>query len=157
MFGFTVDRHIAAPPEVVFARATDFRRAPEFISAIVKMEILTAGPVGVGTRFRETRMLFGREATEEMSVTTFEPPKRYTLSAESHGSRYHTELSFAPDGQGTRMTMTFEGTPVTFMARVMSVLMRPMMKSMVKMCAKDLDDIKQAVERDRNETIGASA
>jgi hypothetical protein len=28
---------------------------------------------------------------------------------------------------------------------------------MVKMCAKDLDDIKQAVERDRNETIGASA
>ena len=157
MFGFTVDRHIAAPPDVVFARASDFRRATETVAAIVKMDILTSGPVGVGTRFRETRVLFGREATEEMTVTTFEPPRRYTLSAESHGSRYHTELSFVPDGQGTRMTMTFQGTPVTLMARVMSVLMRPMMKSAAKMCAKDLDDIKAAIERDRGAVASASA
>jgi carbon monoxide dehydrogenase subunit G len=157
MFGFTVDRHVAAPPDVVFARASDFRRAPETIAAIVKMEMLTDGPVRVGTRFRETRVLFGRAATEEMTVTALEPPKRYTLAAESHGSRYHTELSFAPDGQGTRVTMTFAATPVTFMARVMSVLMRPMMKSMVKMCAKDLDDLKAAIESDRNAGLGASA
>jgi carbon monoxide dehydrogenase subunit G len=157
MFGFSVDRHVAAPPDVVFARASDFRRATETVAAIVKMDILTSGPVGVGTRFRETRVLFGREATEEMTVTTFEPPRRYTLSAESHGSRYHTELSFVPDGQGTRMTMTFQGTPVTLMARVMSVLMRPMMKSAAKMCAKDLDDIKAAIERDRGAVASASA
>jgi carbon monoxide dehydrogenase subunit G len=157
MFGFSVDRHVDAPPDVVFARASDFRRATETVAAIVKMDILTSGPVGVGTRFRETRVLFGREATEEMTVTTFEPPRRYTLSAESHGSRYHTELSFVPDGQGTRMTMTFQGTPVTLMARVMSVLMRPMMKSAAKMCAKDLDDIKAAIERDRGAVASASA
>ena len=60
MFGFSVDRHVDAPPEVVFAHASDFRRAPEFITAIAKMEILTSGPVGAGTRFRETRMMFGR-------------------------------------------------------------------------------------------------
>ena len=155
MFGFTVDRHIAAPPDVVFARAADFRHAPEVISAIVKMEILTSGPVGAGTRFRETRMLFGREATEEMTVTAFEPPKRYTLSAESHGSRYHTELSFAAEGQGTRMTMTFQGTPVTLTARIMSVLMRPMMKTLAKTCAKDLEDIKTAIERERGAAMSA--
>jgi hypothetical protein len=155
MFGFSVDRHIAAPPAIVFARASDFRRAPESISAIVKMDMLTDGPVGVGTRFRETRIVFGREATEEMTVTEFESPKRYTLGAESHGSRYHTELSFVPDGQGTRVTMTFAATPLTFMARVMSVLLRPMAKSMVKMCAKDLDDLKGAIERDPNAASGA--
>jgi hypothetical protein len=157
MFGFSVDRHVAAPPDVVFARATDFRRAPETVTAIVKMEILTSGPVGVGMRFRETRVMFGREATEEMTVTTFEPPRGYTLSAESHGSRYHTELTFVPDGQGTRITMTFQGTPISFMARVMSVLMRPMMKSVMKVCAKDLDDIKAAAERDYGAAISASA
>jgi hypothetical protein len=156
MFGFTVDRHIAAPPDVVFARASDFRRGHETISAIVKMDVLTDGPVRIGTRFRETRVMFGREATEEMTVTAFEPPKRYTLAAESHGSRYHTELSFAPDGQGTRVTMSFAAMPVTFMARVMGVLMRPMMKGIVKMCAKDLDDLKSAIERDRNAAISAS-
>lgn len=157
MFGFSVDCHIAAPPDVVFARASDFRRAPETVTAITRMEILTSGPVGVGMRFRETRVLFGREATEEMTITAFEPPRRYTLSAESHGSRYHTELSFAPDGQGTRMTMTFQGTPVTLMARIMSVLMKPMMKTVMKACAKDLDDIKAAAERDHGAAVSASA
>jgi|EndMetStandDraft_9_1072997.scaffolds.fasta_scaffold106889_2 carbon monoxide dehydrogenase subunit G len=157
MFGFSVDCHIAAPPDVVFARASDFRRGAETITAIAKMEMLTTGPIGVGTRFRETRMMFGREATEEMTITAFEPPKRYTLSAESHGSRYHTELSFAPDGQGTRMTMTFQGTPVTLMARIMSVLMKPMMKKVAQACAKDLDDIKAAAERDYGAAVTASA
>jgi hypothetical protein len=66
-------------------------------------------------------------------------------------------LAFAPDGQGTRVTMTFAATPVTFMARVMSVLMRPMMKSVLKMCAKDLDDLKGAIERDRGGSGAISA
>jgi hypothetical protein len=56
------------------------------------------------------------------------------------------------------MTMTFQGTPVTFMARVMSVLMRPMMKTLVKTCAKDPDDIKASIERDRDApAVSASA
>jgi hypothetical protein len=157
MFGFTVDRHIAAPPDVVFARASDFRRAPETISAIIKTDVLTDGPIRLGTRFRETRVLFGREATEEMTVTAFDPPRSYTLGAESHGSRYHTELAFTPDGQGTRVTMTFAATPLTFMSRVMSLLLRPMAKSMVKMCAKDLEDLKQAIERDSGTSTAGGA
>ncbi len=100
--------------------------------------------------------MFGREATEEMTVTVFEPPRRYTLSAESHGSRYHTELSFAPTARAPRVAMTFQGTPVSFMARVMSVLLRPMMKSVAKACAKDLDDIKAAAERDYGATSASA-
>jgi hypothetical protein len=156
MFGFSIDRHIAAPPDIVFAHAANFPRAAEVISAIVKVDMLTDGPTRVGTRFRETRVVFGREACEEMTVTAFEPPKRYTLGAESHGSRYHTELSFTSDGQGTRVTMTFAATPLTFMARVMSLLTRPLAKSLVKMCAKDLDDLKAAIEA-RSGAISASA
>ena len=43
--------------------------------------------------------------------------------------------------------MHFEGTPVTFMAKIMSFMMKPMMKKMVSICAKDLSDLKKAVEK----------
>ena len=142
----TCKQVIAAPPEVVFRRAADFANAPQAIKGIVKVEMLTSGPVGVGTKFRETRIMFGREATEQMEVTAFEPPHRYALGAESHGSRYHSVLTFRPSGQGCEVEMTFDCTPVTFFAKVMSVLMRPMMKSIAKVCAKDLDDLKATIE-----------
>lgn len=142
----TVERQVDAPPEAVFRVASDFAKAPERIRGIVKVEMLTNGPVGKGTRFRETRKMFGREATETMEVTEFEPPRRYVLGAESHGCRYRAELAFEPQGGGTRMRMIFGAEPLTFFAKVMSVLMRPMMKKMVAECGRDLDDIKQSVE-----------
>lgn len=142
----TIERHISAPPEDVFRAASDFARAPERIRGILKVEMLTGGPVGKGTRFRETRRLFGREASEEMEVIEFEAPRRYVLGAESHGCRYRTELAFEPRGSGTDVRMTFGATPLTFFAKVMSVLMRPMMKKIVTECGKDLDDLRASLE-----------
>lgn len=141
-----VTRHINAPPETVFARATDMEHTAEIISGIEKVEILTDGPVGLGTRFRETRIMLGREAVEEMEFIVFEPPHRYVLGAASHGSRYRTEFVFAEKEGGTDMTLHFEGTPLTFFAKIMTFLMKPMMKKMADMCAADLEDLKKAIE-----------
>ena len=98
----TISETIARPIEEVFAAATDFAGSVERIGGIEKVEMLSEGPVGLGTRFRETRTMFGREATEEMEVVEFEPPRRYVLGAESHGSRYRTEIRFAETGDGPR-------------------------------------------------------
>jgi hypothetical protein len=143
-----VREHIEAPCEQVFARAADFARAPETITAIKKIEMLTPGPTRVGTRFRETRVMFGREATEEMEVVAFEPPRRIALGAESCGCRYHSELRFTPAaGGGTDVEMTFVGTPLTLFAKIVGGLMLPLMKkAMVKACGQDLRDLKAAVE-----------
>ena len=146
MTGIVVTETIAAPPETVFARSTDLARWPETCEAITKVEILTDGPVGVGTRFRETRKMWGKEATEEMEITAFEPPNRYVLGAESHGCKYRTELRFDAQGDGTLVTFDFQGEPQTLTAKVMGFVMKPMMKSMIKMCAKDLADMKAAIE-----------
>ena len=110
------------------------------------MEMLTDGPVGLGTRFRETRVMFKREATEEMEVTAFDAPHSYSLGCENHGCRYRTEFRFAPNGSGTDLEMTFGAEPLTKTAKVMSFLMKPMMKTMMKHCSKDLEDLKAAVE-----------
>ncbi|MBK8977878.1 MAG: SRPBCC family protein [Planctomycetes bacterium] len=139
---------VAAPPAVVFAHASDFARAPEVVDAIVKVEMLTEGPLAVGTRFKETRRMFGKEASEVLEVVELEPPRRYVLGAENHGCRYRTEIACEPAPGGTRLSMTFAVEPLTRFARIMTFLMRPMLKSMAKQCAKDLDCIKRAAEAD---------
>jgi hypothetical protein len=90
--------------------------------------------------------MFKREATEEMEVTAFDPPRSYTLGCESCGCRYSTVMRFTPRGAGTDVAMTFEATPLTTFAKVMSPLMKPMVKSCLKQVAKDLDDLKASVE-----------
>lgn len=146
--GALVLEHVArAPVEVVFALASDFARAPENVPAIRRVEMLTPGPVGRGTRFRETRVMFGKEATAVLEVLELEPPRRYVLGCEEHGCRYRTELSFEPRGELTLMRMRFEVEPLTRVARVVALLMKPMMRGLAKSCAKDLEAIAGVAER----------
>ena len=76
MAQFTIDKYIEAPREVVFDAALDLHSVAENIRGIEKLEVLTEGPIGLGTRFRETRIMFKKEATEVMEITVFERPSR---------------------------------------------------------------------------------
>jgi uncharacterized protein YndB with AHSA1/START domain len=141
MLDLLIQRDIAAPPERVFAVASDLRGAPGRIRAITKMEVLTDGPIRIGTRFRETRKMFRREATEEMEVVAMDPPRALAFGCESNGFRYRMEMRFAPKGAGTEMQMRFQAEALTFLGRVVGALMKPFAKKMMSGCSKDLDDI----------------
>jgi carbon monoxide dehydrogenase subunit G len=142
----TVSETVEAPVDTVFERCSDVTRWAETVSGINKIEVLTEGPVGDGFTFRETRTMFGREATEEMTFAEFSPPGGYVLLAESHGARYRTTHRFEPADGGTRVTLTFEATPVSLGAKIMSPLMRFMKKGLEKCLRDDLADIKKAIE-----------
>lgn len=146
MPSITVERSIRATPERVFDVSTNVREWADIVPAITRVEVLTDGPVGLGTRFRETRKMFGKEATEEMEFVQFERPRRYALGAESHGCRYLTSFEVVPNGDESRLVMTFTGEPQTFAAKLMSFVMKPMMKKMADMCAKDLEAVKARAE-----------
>ncbi|CAN5445557.1 hypothetical protein BH11PLA2_BH11PLA2_15400 [soil metagenome] len=143
----TVSKTIAAPVEKVFAAMADIPNAPSRIPAILKIEMLTPGPVGVGTMFKETRKMFGKEATETMEFTAFEPNQRYVLSADSCGGvHFDTEILFKTEGTGTRVEMNVNAEAKTFASRVMGTLMGWMMKGMMKKCLiADLDGIKKSL------------
>ena len=146
MASLSITKHIAAPPERVFQLSTALEHWAERISAIVRVSKLTDGPVGAGTRFRETRVVFKKESTEEMEFTAFEPGQSYSVGCESCGCRYDTRFDFVPDQGGTRVEMTLETKPLTFFAKVMSPIGLLMAGSMRKMIEKDLDDLKAAAE-----------
>ncbi|MDE2660318.1 MAG: SRPBCC family protein [Acidobacteriota bacterium] len=137
---------VAASSERVFEAATDLARLPETMSGIDSVEVLSDGPFGEGTRWRETRTLYGKQATEEMWVTGFDPPRSYVVEAESHGAHYRTEITFVPEGDRTRVTFVFGARPLSFFARLFSVFSGLMLKSVRKALEQDLDDLKRVVE-----------
>ena len=143
-----VSRQINAPLDQVFEAFTDLANAPERISGIVSVELLTDGPMREGTRWKETRKMMGKEATETMWITRFDPPNCYVAEAESCGTHYVSTLSFEEADGGTLVTMTFEGKPVTFVAKLFSLLMGWMMKGAVrKMVGQDLEDLGGVCEK----------
>ena len=82
-----------------------------------------------------------------MWITDAKESEYYATRAESHGSVYISRLSLAGDGDRTKLTMSFKGLPVTMMAKVMSLLMAPLIKgSLKKSIQKDLEDIKSYIE-----------
>jgi uncharacterized membrane protein len=146
--GMTMDKRINAPVDRVFDVFTDLRSAPQRVRGIKALEVLTEGPVGKGTRFRETRVMWGKEATETMEFTEFRPNSMYAVEANSCGCHYRSEFHFRPDGGATDVRMTFGGTPLTTGAKIMSALMGWMVKGACrKAMDQDLEDLKAAAEQ----------
>jgi uncharacterized protein YndB with AHSA1/START domain len=98
---------IEAPTRRVFDLFTDLERATEHVSGIKQVERLTPGPFGLGTRWRETREVFGHLDTQEMEVIAFERDRAYTLSHHKARVRVEIVFSFEPDQAGTRVTIEF--------------------------------------------------
>lgn len=144
-----VHRRVQAPVEEVWRIATDLESAPRVIRGIDAVEVLTPGPFGVGTRWRETRTMFGRSATEELTVSAVDPGRSYSVEATSSGVHYRSTFSFAPAAEGaTEATMTFGGRPTTTVAKVLGALSAPLAsRSVAKALRADLDDIAAAAER----------
>ena len=132
-----------APPDRMWEVASDFARAADRIKAITKVEMLTPGPVGVGTRFREWR---GRHDVD-MEIVAWSPPRSYSLRGYAMGTEFTSEIRCVPDGSGPRLEMEIHVRPQTFGAKLLSPLLALMTRVMVKSCAKDLVDIAAAAER----------
>ncbi len=136
----------AAPVESVWDVATDLAHASSTIEGITSTQVLTQGPFGVGTRWRETRTMLGRDATEEMEIVAVDPGRSYTALAESSGMRYTTVWEFLPTADGTEIVMRFSGEPTGTVSRLMSPLAGLMASSVEKAMRRDMADLARAAE-----------
>jgi len=91
--------------------------------------------------------MFGQQASEEMTFAEIDPGSRFLLMGHSHGTNYRSEHVFSDCSDGTRLEISFEGKPVSPVARLMSPLGWLMCGSLQNMLAGDLADMKSAVER----------
>ncbi|MAO23449.1 MAG: hypothetical protein CMJ25_22085 [Phycisphaerae bacterium] len=153
----TVSETINAPIGRVFATASDIPNAASFIKGIEMVETLSEAPpaddnlglVGLGYTWRETRIMFGRKATEDMAISRWAPPNAYTVEARSHGSHSLSEIPFEPiDEQTTRISMSFNATPETITAKIMMKVFVAMTKKLTECLVEDLRNIKESAEAD---------
>ena len=140
---------ILKPKENVWKAITDIENSAVMISSIIAIEVLEKPEVGFpGFKWKETRKMFGKEATEIMWVTDSVEYEYYSTRAESHGSVYISRLSLTESAQNTILTMSFSGEAKSLVAKIFSTLMGFIIKgSIVKELQKDLVDIKQYVEQ----------
>ena len=138
----------------IWAAITDLANAAEFISGILKVEILEKPATGlVGLKWRETRMLFGKPASAEKWITEATENEFYKTRAESDGFIFLSILSIAEGGGGFTLTSVHDSQPQGFMQRIMSIPMGLFFKGVAKKALlQDLLDIKAAVEQERSIT-----
>jgi len=144
----SVDTDIEAPRQRVWEIITDIEHANANISGIDLVEVLEKPADGLrGLKWRETRTMFGKRATEVMWITDVEEGRSYDTQAESHGSIYRSRLALDEEQDHTRLTMSFVGEPQNLAAKAMWLATGWMFKgATAKALRQDLRDIKAAAE-----------
>ena len=142
-----LEETIAAPVQLVFELFTDLTHAAEHIESIKDLEVIGKGPVGKGTRFRSTRVMMGKETTEEMEITSFDPPRSYRIEGNALGSHYTTVYRFEGGQRETRVSMETTSAPQNFFAKVMGPILDKMTTGqMTKAMTADHADLKRVAE-----------
>ena len=146
MVTVTVANKIAAPVDRVFTLFTDLDHCAGLVTGIKKIEVLTAGPFGLRTRWLETREVLGRDVTEELEVTAFEMNHAYTVTNDVHGARMDTHFTFEPAGAGTEVNVVFQLAPQTFLSMLVSPLAWTVAGKVRKALTDEVLDYKRLAE-----------
>ena len=143
----TVSEEIDAPRERIWNVITDIDSWADTIAGIVSIEVINRPEAGiVGLKWREKRVLFGKEAAETMWISAAEPNRWYETTAENHGANYSTRLSMDDSNDKVILTMTFSAKPTTIASKLFSLIGFMFNGTMRKMPQKDLTDIRRVAE-----------
>lgn len=141
----TARRTIDAPIGKVFDTVAHIKNFSEAIPHITRVEFLTDHHRGVGARFRETRVMRGREATTDLEVTEYIENHTVRLVSDSGGTTWDTVFRVRDVGGSTELLIPMTVEPHTLMAK----LVTPLVKGMVgKAVEADMDAIKAYCESD---------
>ena len=113
---------INRPVEEVFDFAADERNEPRYNPRMVSSELLSPGPVGLGSRFRAVMGSWPRRTTMTTQFTGYQRPRRLALTTHLSAMEIHGSLTFDPVPGGTRMRWSWEVAP-----RGLLKLMSPLM------------------------------
>lgn len=143
-----VTRLVEAPVSEVWRVFTDLRRRCDWLSTVTEVQILTPGPFGAGTVWRETRtMAGGEEVTEEFRVRECVIPERFVVASPGIGADYRMTYTFVPvlEGRhrgGTMVTVVQDGSPTAPAGRFLALVFGGLAARTVEgALRRDLDDL----------------
>lgn len=123
MIDYELSRHLDHPPERVMAALSDLDARAAWRPDLRSVERLAGDGFGPGTRWRETRDLFGAEATEVVEVAELDAPRRLVLQVDGEAGTarrgtYVFTWTLTPRDGGTTLTLRGEGSGLGTAGRV---------------------------------------
>lgn len=138
-----VTRNINAPVGMVFETVANIENMSKAAPHIVGFEFISDTKSGIGTRFRETRLMGDKAMTTELEVTEFEPGRRVRMVADSNGTIWDTLFEVAREGGSSLLTVTMEARAYKLLSRLMNPLIKGIVRKAVE---KDMDLVKAYCE-----------
>jgi uncharacterized protein YndB with AHSA1/START domain len=101
---------IARPPTEVFAFLAHLENLPQWNYAISETHQVTPGPVSVGSKYRQARMLPTR-SEDTLEITDFQPDRKLTIEGGFGPFTGRATYLLEPEGWGTRLTNEMDLAP----------------------------------------------
>lgn len=111
MAGIEGEIVIARPIDQVFDYVANQSNEPDYSPRMVRADKLTAGPVGLGTRFRSEMASFGRTAEILIECTGYDRPRLFATTTTMRQADIGYALTFEPAAAGTRMRWSGQVRP----------------------------------------------
>lgn len=146
---FEVKRTIGVSKEKAYTGLLDLDSAKNWMQGLVRIERLEEGPLQVGSQWKETRKIFGKEASEHFEVVELNEPDKIVLRCDgTKGTTGKGEFlfTFIIDSSGDHSEVTLDGEirGLTGLSKLFGKMMAGTFK---KACAKDLDALKSYLEK----------
>ncbi len=95
---------IAADTAALWAFLVDLDNLPRWQSGVESVELLTPGPIGVGSVAHVRRSLMGQALAVDLRVTRLEVERLLSLASEASGFKVEATLSLRPADGTTDLT-----------------------------------------------------
>jgi len=133
--------YLNRPVEQVFAFLADTGKLSTWQSNLIKIEQLSAGPLGTGSRFREVRRMGPRESEVQAEIIAFEPNRRFETKTLTK-PQVTVSYSFEREDSGTRLDYKF-----VMLTSGMMRLLEPMIAGSIKKESEsDFSNLKRVLE-----------
>lgn len=140
----TVTRTIRASQESVFDAIAHIENFSKIVPAITNVEFLTEQKSGVGTRFKETRLMGKREGSSTLEVTEYDAPQRVRMVSDQGGTIWDTVFTVEPSSDGqVELVVVMEANAYKLFAKLINPLIKGMIKKFIE---SDMDAVKAHCE-----------
>jgi carbon monoxide dehydrogenase subunit G len=136
-------RHINAPVAEVFRAITDVEHFVDEVPHITDIEFLSETRSGVGTKFRETRVMNGREAKATLEMTEYAENEHVRFVSDEGGTIWDTVMAVHEDGGATRLEMAMDVRPYKLISKIVTPLISGMVTKAIE---ADMDSLKERCE-----------
>ncbi len=123
-----VTEQIESSPPAVFDAVANLENLPTAIPMIQRIEFLGDQKSGVGTRFRETRLMGKSEHITELEVTELVENEHVRMVSDTHGTVWDSVFTVKPDGESTTLEIAMDARGHRMFARAMNFLLQGLFK-----------------------------